>query len=97
MQRLALQVQEQLRRDPHAGDVFLFRDSHVHLIKCLWHDGQGLCLFSKRLERGRFPWPSVADGAITIPIAQLGYLLSGIDWRMPLKSWLQRRLDDDFA
>lgn len=50
------------------------------LVKVLWHDGQGLCLFAKRLERGRFLWPSVADGVVTITPAQLGYLLEGIDW-----------------
>ena len=87
MQGLALQVQEQLKRDPHAGDLYLFRGRRGDLIKCLWHDGQGLCLLSKRLERGRFLWPSVADGVITISTAQLGYLLSGIDWRMPQKTW----------
>ena len=74
MQRLALQVQERLKRDPHAGDLFVFRGRRGGLIKCLWHDGQGLCLLSKRLERGRFLWPSVADGVITISTAQLGYL-----------------------
>src|SRR3954451_13954615 len=57
------------------------------LIKVLWHDGQGLCLFSKRLERGRFLWPSPADGVVTITPAQLGYLLEGIDWRMPQYTW----------
>jgi transposase len=57
------------------------------LIKCLWHDGQGMCLFAKRLERGRFLWPSTADGTVTISTAQLGYLLEGIDWRMPQKTW----------
>jgi transposase len=57
------------------------------LIKVLWHDGQGMCLFSKRLERGRFLWPSPADGAVTITPAQLGYLLEGIDWRMPQQTW----------
>jgi transposase len=41
----------------------------------------------KRLERGRFLWPSVADGVVTISPAQLGYLLSGIDWRNPQESW----------
>jgi transposase len=44
-------------------------------VKVIWHDGQGACLFTKRLERGRFLWPSVADGAATISSAQLGYLL----------------------
>jgi transposase len=57
------------------------------LIKCLWHDGQGLCLFAKRLERCRFLWPSSADGTVAISAAQLGYLLEGIDWRMPQKAW----------
>jgi transposase len=59
---LALMVQETLKRDPHDGHLFVFRGRRGDLIKCLWHDGQGLCLFSKRLERGRFLWPSTADG-----------------------------------
>jgi len=57
------------------------------LVKILWHDGQGLCLFAKRLERGRFIWPSVSAGAVTITTAQFGYLLEGIDWRMPQHTW----------
>jgi len=84
---LALQVQETLRLDPHSGDLFVFRGRRGDLIKVLWHDGQGMCLFAKRLERGRFLWPSPADGAVTITPAQLGYLLEGIDWRMPQRSW----------
>ncbi|WP_456752751.1 IS66 family insertion sequence element accessory protein TnpB [Bradyrhizobium sp. USDA 4461] len=51
------------------------------------HHGQGACLFTKRLERGRFLWPSLADGVVTISAAQLSYLLSGIDWRMPQATW----------
>ena len=58
-----------------------------NLIKVLWHDGQGMCLFSKRLERGRFIWPSPADGTVAITPAQLGYLLEGIDWRLPQRTW----------
>ena len=83
---LALMVQQVLKRDPHSGHLFVFRGRRGGLIKVLWHDGQGLCLFSKRLERGRFIWPSVADGAVTITPAQLGYLLEGIDWRMPVRT-----------
>ena len=60
------------------------------LIKILWHDGQGLCLFAKRLERGRFIWPSASGDAVTITAAQLGYLLEGIDWRMPQHTWRPR-------
>ena len=84
---LALMVQETLKRDPHGGHLFVFRGRRGDLIKCLWHDGQGLCLFAKRLERGRFLWPSRAGGTVTISAAQLGYLLEGIDWRMPQKTW----------
>jgi len=61
---LALMVQETLRRDPHGGHLFVFRGRRGGLIKVLWHDGQGMCLFSKRLERGRFLWPSPADGPV---------------------------------
>ena len=57
------------------------------LIKILWHDGLGMSLYAKRLERGRFLWPSPADGVVTITPAQLGYLLEGIDWRMPQHTW----------
>ena len=86
-QTLGLLVQETLKHDPHGGHLFVFRGRRGDLLKILWHDGQGQCLFSKRLERGRFLWPSTADGALTISTAQLGYLLSGIDWRAPQYTW----------
>src|SRR5436309_8416445 len=57
MNGLALQVQEALRRDPHAGDLFVFRGARGNLIKILWHDGLGMSLYAKRLEKGRFIWP----------------------------------------
>jgi len=79
--------QEKLKRDPHQGHLFVFRGRRGGLIKVLWHDGQGMCLYAKRLERGRFIWPSPADGTVTITPAQLGYLLEGIDWRMPQQTW----------
>jgi transposase len=63
-----------LKRDPHAGDLYVFRGRRGDLIKIIWHDGQGACLFTKRLERGRFLWPSLADGVVTVSVAQLSYL-----------------------
>lgn len=87
MNGLALQVQQTLKRDPHAGDIFAFRGRRGDLIKILWHDGLGMSLYAKRLERGRFIWPSPADGAVVITPAQLGYLLEGIDWRHPQRTW----------
>jgi transposase len=76
-----------LRRDPHGGHLFVFRGRRGGLIKVLWHDGQGMCPFAKRLERGRFIWLLTADGVVTITLAQLGYLLEGIDWRLPQHTW----------
>ncbi|MBB6511147.1 transposase [Rhizobium soli] len=64
---------------------FVFRGRGGGLIKVIWHDGQGACLFTKKLGRGRFIWPSAADGTVVITPAQLGYLVEGIDWRMPQK------------
>ncbi len=87
MNGLALQIQEVLKRDPYGGHLFVFRGRRGNLIKILWSDGQGVCLFAKRLERGRFIWPSPADGVVPISAAQLGYLLEGIDWRMPQRTW----------
>ena len=84
---LAVLVQETLARNPHNGHLFVFRGRRGGLIKVLWHDGQGLCLFAKRLERGRFVWPRSGNGAVTITPAQLGYLLEGIDWRLPQHTW----------
>jgi transposase len=86
MNTLALTVQEALKRDPHGGDLYVFRGKSGKLIKILWHDGLGMSLYAKRLERGRFVWLQVSDGAV-ITAAQLGYMLEGVDWRHPLHSW----------
>jgi transposase len=59
MNGLALQVQQVLGRDPHAGDLYVFRGGRGDrgdLIKIVWHDGIGMSLYAKRLERGRFIW-----------------------------------------
>jgi transposase len=66
MQGLSLLVQESLGRDPFAGDVFVFRGRSGSLIKALWHDGIGLSLYAKRLDRGRFVWPVTVDGVVAL-------------------------------
>ncbi len=87
MRSLALQVQEGLGRDPFAGDIYLFRGRSGSLIKALWHDGLGLSLYAKRLDRGRFVWPQTVDGAVPLTPGQMGYLLEAIDWRNPQQTW----------
>jgi len=85
---LAMLVQEKLKRDPFGGQIFVFRGRRGYLLKALWWDGQGLVLLAKRLERGRFVWPTIArEGAVTLTTAQLAMLLEGLDWRTPTPSW----------
>lgn len=91
MNSLSLQVQQALGRDLHGGDLYVFRGKRGDLLKILWHDGLGMSLYAKRLERGRFVWPTPVDGALSITPAQLGYMLEGIDWRNPQHTWRPER------
>ena len=84
---LALQVQQGLKRDPHAGDLYIFRGRRGDLIKVLWHDGVGMSLYAKRLDRGRFIWPAATDGVVAITASQMACLLEAIDWRNPRMTW----------
>jgi transposase len=88
MNGLAALVQSALAENPFSGHVFLFRGRRGDLVKLLWWSGDGLCLFAKRLERGRFVWPQAKEGAIHLSNAQLSMLLEGIDWRRPERTWM---------
>lgn len=88
---LAAIAQTALEQDPFSGHVFVFRGKRGDIIKLLWWDGQGMCLFAKRLERGRFIWPSAESGSVHLTPAQLSMLLEGIDWRRPERTWTPQR------
>lgn len=83
---LAALIQLQLRDDPFSGQLFVFRGRRGDRVKILWWDGDGLCLYAKRLERGRFVWSRATDGSVHLTAAQLSMLLEGIDWRRPLRT-----------
>lgn len=83
---LSAQVQIALEQEPLSGHVFVFRGRRGDLIKVLWFDGDGLCLFAKKLERGRFIWPKAENGTVSLTRAQLSMLLEGIDWRRPVRT-----------
>ena len=87
MNSLALKVQQGLGRDPHGGEIFCFRGRRGDLIKVLWHDGVGMSLYAKRLDRGRFVWPAATDGVVAITASQMACLLEAIDWRNPRMTW----------
>ena len=87
---LAMLVQGVLRQDPFSGHLFVFRGrTRANLIKVVFWDGTGLCLFTKRLEHGVFLWPpSIAPGeTLSLTSAQLTLLLDGVDWRAPDQRW----------
>ncbi len=87
MDGLAALVQTTLAENPFSGHIFVFRGRRGDLVKLVWFDGDGLCLFAKRLERGRFVWPQATSGTVALSAAQLSMLLEGIDWRRPVKTW----------
>jgi transposase len=79
-------VQLNLHEDPFSGQLFVFRGRRGDRVKVLWWDGHGLCLYYKRIERGRFVWPRAQDGTVYVSQAQLSMLLEGIDWRRPVRT-----------
>ena len=84
---LSALVQTKLEKSPMSGQVFIFRGRRGDLVKLIWFDGDGLCLFCKRLERGKFVWPQASEGVVSLTRAQLSMLLEGIDWRRPQRTW----------
>jgi transposase len=81
---LAAKVRQMIGADPFGGQLFLFRGKRGDYLKALHWDGTGLCLFAKRLEKGRFVWPPIVDGAVTLTPAQLAVLIEAMDWRRTL-------------
>jgi transposase len=78
---LATIARQVLDLDPFGGHLFLFRGKSGSYLKALYWDGSGLCLFAKRLERGRFVWPPLVDGYQVLTPGQLATLIEGMDWR----------------
>ena len=74
-------VTQGLHRNPLSGDVFVFVSRNRVRAKILQWDGTGLCVYAKRLEKGRFMWPPIIDGAMTLTPAQLAVLIEAMDWR----------------
>lgn len=81
---LAALTQDVLCQKPASGAVFAFRGRRGDRIKLLYWDGQRFCLYYKVLERGRFPWPSAANGSIRLTSAQLAMLWRGSTGGVPI-------------
>lgn len=78
---LSAEVVNMLKKDPYSGHLFLFRSKRGDYLKCLYWDTSGLCLFAKRLEKGKFVWPTIVDATLQLTAAQMALLVEGIDWR----------------
>ncbi|EHO0050647.1 IS66 family insertion sequence element accessory protein TnpB [Escherichia coli] len=83
---LSSKVQNVLKDDPFSGHIFVFRGRSGKMVKILWADRDELCLFAKRLERGRFIWPVTREGKVHLTPAQLSMLLEGIAWQHPKRT-----------
>jgi transposase len=68
---LAMLAQQVLNENPCSGALFAFRGRRGGLVKLLWYDGQGLCLYAKRLDHGHFVWPVTDTGRVSLTPAQL--------------------------
>ena len=87
MEGLAALAQTSLNENAFSGHVFVFRGRRGDLVKLLWWSGDGMNLYAKRLERGRFVWPRLSEGVAHLTPAQLAMLLEGIDWRHPARTF----------
>jgi transposase len=78
---LAAKARQMIGADPFSGHRFIFRGKRGDYLKGLYWDDSGLCLFAKRLEKGRFVWQPIVDGGMTLTPAQLALLIEAMDWR----------------
>ena len=81
MDGLAVLVEQSLGLDPHNGSIYVFRSKRSDRLKVLVWDGSGMVMGYKRIENGKFAWPSMRDGVMHLSRAQFEALVEGLDWR----------------
>jgi transposase len=89
-------VRDQLGLDPLSGHLCLFCNKGRNRLKVLYWDGSGLWICAKRLERGRFSWPSGGEDSarVTLSHEELSLLLGGIDLtRTRRKNWYRKEAE----
>lgn len=78
---LVIIISDKLEKDPTTGQLFIFRNRTADKIKLLCYDRNGFWLTYKRLEKGKFKYPAQMDETLELTRDQLGWLLSGLDFR----------------
>lgn len=76
---LSILVEGNLSLDPFSGHLFVFTNRRRNIIKALYWDRNGFCLWQKRLERDRFRWPEPSDGVVEIEGREFFWLIEGLD------------------
>ena len=77
---LSVLVQNEMKNDPFSKSLFLFCNRPRKILKIVYWDKNGFCLWQKRLEKDKYPWPDTEKAAEQITNDQLKMLLSGIDF-----------------
>jgi len=77
---LSVLVEQAMALNPFCGDLFVFCNRRRNIIKILYWDKNGFCLWHKRLEKHRFKWPDRPEQVLTIDRKQLNWLLAGFDF-----------------
>lgn len=78
---LSILVQDKLDLDPFSGHLFVFCNRRRTMIKALYWDHNGFCLWQKRLEKHHFKWPNIERQVLSIDSRQLNWLLDGLELR----------------
>lgn len=78
---LSILVQDCLELDPFSGHLFVFCNRRRTMVKVLYWDRNGFCLWHKRLEKHYFKWPQSKDQVLAIDARQLSWVLEGLDLR----------------
>ena len=76
---LSLLVEGQMELDPFCGHLFVFCNRGRTIVKILYWDRNGFCLWQKRLEKHRFKWPDTRAEVLEIQARELGFVLEGLD------------------
>jgi transposase len=87
--RLYSLVLERLQEDPLSGHLFVFTNRRRNRVKVLYWDGSGLWVCAKRLEQGRFTWPSSNEGRLTLRGEEFSALIHGLEVRRK-QDWYRR-------
>ena len=77
---LTVLVQNEMKNDPFSKSLFLFCNRQRKILKIVYWDKNGFCLWQKRLEKHKLPWPATNEEAMEVSFNELSMLLSGIDF-----------------